>query len=116
MAHELYEFENGDYSMAFVGDTPWHGLGQQLHPDAPLEVWAEEAHLNWKIEEGAAAFFDPADGTVQAIPNRKVLMRSDNRQYLSTVGENYYVVQPVEIIEFFRTLIETSGFKMHTAG
>ena len=23
MAHEIYELENGEYSMAFVGDTPW---------------------------------------------------------------------------------------------
>jgi hypothetical protein len=26
-------------SMAFVGATPWHGLGNPLSPQQPLEVW-----------------------------------------------------------------------------
>jgi len=116
MAHEIYELKNGEYSMAFVGDTPWHGLGQQLDPDAPLEVWTKKAHLDWGIDEAAAGFFHPKTGEVRAIPNRKVLFRNDSNDYLSTVGVNYHPVQPKEVIEFFRDLIETGGFKMHTAG
>lgn len=30
-------------SMAYVNATPWHGLGNQLAPNQPLEVWAERA-------------------------------------------------------------------------
>ena len=30
MAHQITIRENGYAEMAFVGDTPWHGLGQQL--------------------------------------------------------------------------------------
>jgi hypothetical protein len=28
-------------SMAFVGATPWHGLGNPLSPQQPLEVWLQ---------------------------------------------------------------------------
>lgn len=44
MAHLL---EN----MAFVGTTPWHGLGNQLPPKQPLEVWATKAGMDWSIRE-----------------------------------------------------------------
>jgi phage/plasmid-like protein (TIGR03299 family) len=116
MAHEVYQFENGDYSLAFVGETPWHDLGQQIDPDSPLEVWAKKAHLDWGIDEAAAAYFHPKTGNAAVIPNRKVLFRNDTNEYLSIVGNKYHPVQPREVLEFFRDLIETGGFRMHTAG
>lgn len=27
-------------TMAFVGDPRWHGLGNPLSPNQPIEVWA----------------------------------------------------------------------------
>ena len=30
-------------SMAYVGMTPWHGLGNHLEEHQPLEVWAKQA-------------------------------------------------------------------------
>ncbi len=38
-------------NMAFVGATPWHGLGNQLPPKQPLEVWASKAGMDWSIRE-----------------------------------------------------------------
>ena len=37
-------------SMAYVGETPWHGLGNELSPKQPIEVWAREAGMDWRIE------------------------------------------------------------------
>ena len=30
-------------TMAFTGQTPWHGLGNELTPNQPIEVWAQQA-------------------------------------------------------------------------
>jgi phage/plasmid-like protein (TIGR03299 family) len=115
MAHEVYQID-GEDSMAYVGDTPWHGLGQKIDPDASLEDWIATAHMDWEIKEGAVGFFRSEDGLIQSVPNRKALYRSDNGEYLSTVGINYHPVQPPEVIEFFRSLVESGDFKMETAG
>ena len=48
MAHELY-FNDEKASMAFIGDTPWHGFGQELTPNSPLEVWITEAGMDYLI-------------------------------------------------------------------
>lgn len=42
--------------MAYVGATPWHGLGSQLSPKQPLEVWQQEAGMNWQIQESPVHF------------------------------------------------------------
>ena len=32
-------------TMAYVGATPWHGLGNQLTNNQPLQVWAKQAGI-----------------------------------------------------------------------
>ena len=36
-------------TMAYINDRPWHGLGTQLEPNQPIEVWAREAGMDWHI-------------------------------------------------------------------
>jgi hypothetical protein len=43
-------------SMAFVGQTPWHGLGNQLTPNQPIEVWAQQAGMDWRIESSDVSY------------------------------------------------------------
>jgi phage/plasmid-like protein (TIGR03299 family) len=45
-----------------------------------------------------------------------VLYRSDTGAPLSVVSQRYNVVQPREILEFYRDLTEVSGFELETAG
>ena len=43
-------------SIAYVGDTPWHGLGNELSPKQPIEVWAREAGMDWRIESSDVSY------------------------------------------------------------
>ncbi|WP_353627694.1 DUF932 domain-containing protein [Ralstonia pseudosolanacearum] len=107
-------------TMAYAGETPWHGLGNQLAANQPLEVWARQAGMDWRIEEAEVRFVSGMAGStlgsIHAFPEQKVLYRSDTKAPLSVVSRRFQVVQPAEIIEFYRDLVECSGYELETAG
>lgn len=106
-------------SMAYVNEVPWHGLGNQLTAQQPIEVWAEQAGMDWQIHETPVRFMTGqagTSGTLKSFPENKVLFRSDNHEPLSVVSQRFKVVQPNEILEFYRDLTEVSGFELETAG
>lgn len=115
MAHEL-DFSKGFAAMAYVGETPWHGLGQQLQPGASIEDWRQAAGMDFSIVERPAFFYPNESDSAQIFPERKVLIRSDNFSPLAIVSSSYKVVQPMEVLEFYRELTEKAGFQMETAG
>lgn len=105
--------------MAYVGETPWHGLGSRLTPRQPVEVWAREAGMEWQILEAPVRF--NADGPfpledIHSYDDHKVLFRSDTKAPLSVVSQRYKVVQPRDVLEFYRDLTEGAGFELETAG
>jgi len=106
-------------TMAYVNQTPWHGLGNQLTARQPLEVWAKQAGMDWQIREASVRYMTESAGNLGAImsfPDNKVLFRSDTNAPLSVVSQRYQVVQPREILDFYRDLTEISGFQLETAG
>jgi phage/plasmid-like protein (TIGR03299 family) len=106
-------------SMAYVGATPWHTLGNQLPAHQPIEVWAKKAGMDWKICEAPVRFMTEQAGSLGAImtfDDQKVLYRSDTKTPLSVVSSRYQVVQPQSVLEFYRDLTEISGFELETAG
>jgi len=84
MAHELYQQRNGKTAMAFVGKTPWHGLGQQLQRGASVETWTREAGFDWEALTADLAF-TRADGTTGKMDEKRVIYRSDTGAPLSVV-------------------------------
>jgi phage/plasmid-like protein (TIGR03299 family) len=106
-------------SMAYVNATPWHGLGNRLSAKQPIEVWAQQSGICFEIKETPVRFMAESVGSLGAImsfPEQKVLYRSDTKAPLSVVSNRYQVVQPREILEFYRDLTEISGFELETAG
>jgi phage/plasmid-like protein (TIGR03299 family) len=114
MAHELTIRANGNAEMAFVGTTPWHGLGQRVQEGATIETWQAQSGMDWSAN-GAAVQYATADG-MRTANERQVLYRSDTGAALGVVGVDYKPVQPAEVLEFFRDLTEAGGWHIHTAG
>ena len=119
MAHELTIRENGFAEMAFVGETPWHGLGQELDQNADMATWRKAAGMDWTLESAPVHFEVKDDNlhhNLESFKGQNVLYRSDTNVPMSIVSNRYKPVQPAEVLDFFKDLVEESGFKLHTAG
>lgn len=104
-------------NMAYVGAAPWHQLGNHLPPKQPIEVWAQRAGMDWEICQSPVFYAGSPDGDAdRTFPDQKVLFRSDNKRALSVVSGRYQIVQPREVLEFYRDLTEISGYELETAG
>ena len=104
-------------TMAYVGQTPWHGLGNQLTVNQPINTWLVEAGMNWTIESSDVLFNVSPDGMhIRSQPDSKVLYRSDNLSPLSVVSNRYQIVQPYEILHFYKDLVSAGRFSLETAG
>ncbi|MDN8287004.1 DUF932 domain-containing protein [Acinetobacter baumannii] len=112
MAHQIE-------TMAFVGQAPWHGLGNQLSQNQPIEIWAQQAGMDWRIESSNVSYIaknERGQSILMPYEEQRVLYRSDTHAPLSVVSQRYQEVQPKEILEFYRDLTEQSGFELETAG
>ena len=130
MSHAI-DMSNDRANMAYVGETPWHGLGKELPADSTIEEWKVAAGLDWTIET-SPVFYDAAyslddglgnddlrrQGTEQKqVPNKLALYRSDTLSHLSIMSDSRYkIVQPGEVLEFYRQLVEGSRYTIETAG
>lgn len=115
MAHEIATMIDGRSAMAYVGDAPWHNLGQQLTKGASIDTWIKEAGMDFTIA-GAEVLYQDQHKNLMPQGSKQVLYRQDTGVPLGVVGNKYRVVQPVEVLEFFRDLVEEQGFELETAG
>ena len=107
MSHQIH-------TMAYRGDTPWHGLGNLISEQQPIEAWQQQAGMNWEIQSSPVHYL--TEHSAEVFSDAKVLFRSDNGEALSVVSNRYQVVQPREVLEFYRDLIDLGGFELETAG
>lgn len=111
--------ETGYAEMAYLAadGVPWHGHGQPLQADASIEEWEVGAGMNWRVLRGLVRYAtEHNNGGMMVMPDQHVLFRSDNKKPLGIVSPKYKVVQPKQVLEFFRDLVATAGYRLCTAG
>ena len=113
MSHDLDE-STGKPAMAYVGEKPWHGLGQELPLGQDIDRWVKAAGLDWEIEMLPVRY--QMNDQSYVMSDRFVLARSDTQAALSVVSGDYQVVQPKVVLEFYRDLVEQRGYQLETAG
>jgi phage/plasmid-like protein (TIGR03299 family) len=100
-------------SIAFAGQTPWHGLGTPLIED-DLYDWprvCEKSSLNWQVELTPLVTAD----TQAKVAHRAVRRTSDGR-VLGVVGPRYTVLQNRDAFAWFTPFLEAREAALHTAG
>ena len=125
MAHELTQQKSGKYEFAYIqrDGVAWHGLGQALPAAATPEEILEAAGLKWQVLRspiyiaddrqvglGAPITYEPIAGSVANV-------RSDTREVLGIVSDNYKTFQNGDGLRFMGTVVgEADGAIFHTAG
>jgi len=90
-------------TMAYVGAEPWHGLGNRLPAQQPIDVWQKSAGKDWTIQETPVRFLADSIGTMGSIhsfEDQKVLYRSDNCSaplFGSALNSKYFCAQPSKV-------------------
>jgi phage/plasmid-like protein (TIGR03299 family) len=100
---------------------PWHGLGQALPDGATIDQWRVAAGMDWRIKRAKVRYPISPETVEMAqfyheMPDQHVLFRSDNCKPLGIVSDKYKVVQPSEVIEFFRDIVKVGGLELSAAG
>lgn len=114
MSHEIAKTADGRDAIAYVGATPWHGLGQRLEVNAPLETWAAAAGFDWTCEIIPSMYL--FGGSLVTSDNFH-MVRSDNGASLSVMSSRYKPVQPADVLAFFRDFVLLDPrFSLETAG
>jgi phage/plasmid-like protein (TIGR03299 family) len=118
MSHELTTHVDGRVEFAYLASdgTPWHGLGQALEDGTSLDAWRVAAGMDWKIKRGIVRYNTEFGGGQMELPEQHVLFRSDSKAPLGVVSKRYQVVQPGEVIEFFRDIARAGGLELSAAG
>ncbi len=100
-------------TMAYAGETPWHGLGVQVPSDLAPAQMLEKAGLDWTVQK-VPAFADI--GGYKTNVGWSALVRSSDQSMLSVVSNDWNPVQNHEAFEFFHEYCATGDMEMHTAG
>lgn len=116
MSHELTIRKSGQVEHAFVGEVGWHGLGNQLKANAKIDAWLKAAGMDWDIRRSPMMFQPEGRNDPVEIDGRQILYREDNLLPLGEVSQHYKLVQPADVLEFFRDLCDNNGFELNTAG
>jgi phage/plasmid-like protein (TIGR03299 family) len=114
MTHEI-EMVNGVAQMAYAGELPWHGLGQQVSDDISTDGMMEAAGLNWSVAKQPMYYMNDL-GEMGEVPGKSALVRSSDNKVMDIVGHDWNPVQNEQAFEFFREFVDAGDMKMHTAG
>jgi phage/plasmid-like protein (TIGR03299 family) len=72
--------------------------------------------MDFTIKAAIPQFSPDGNGDMFSVTDRKILYRSDNHEPLAVVSDRYQIVQPCDIHNFFRDVVQTIGLTMETAG
>ena len=97
-------------TMFYVGETPWHGLGEKLAEAPTIREGIGQSGLDWDV--GLKDLFT-ADG--QAVPARATIRSTDN-SILGVVGPRYVPLQNCDAFDWFEPFVESGEASLHTAG
>ena len=121
MAHQLDTVSLGRASYAST-QREWHGLGELMPVGQDIETWAQAAGMEYKVQRAVIRYAterltpDAPLHSLRSLDDKLVLFRSDTGAPLGVVSDSYKVVQPREVLEFFREWAQANACTIESAG
>lgn len=105
-------------TMAYVGETPWHGLGMPVHNKMTVKEMQKAAGADFSIKK-YPEFIEIGGKKVKT--GQFALVRDDTNTILDSVSADWNETQPNVGFEFFKEFVENAAGKetdmhLHTAG
>lgn len=121
MAHQI---DTTSLNRASYASTKreWHGLGELMPAGADIETWAQAAGMEYRVQRATVRYaterLSPEAGihNLRTLDEKLVLFRSDTGAPLGVVSDSYKVVQPREVLEFFREWADANSVTIESAG
>jgi phage/plasmid-like protein (TIGR03299 family) len=100
-------------SMMYVGQTPWHGLGQVVSEDAAGNVAQsiQAAGLDWEVNKEQ---LQTEQG--ERVAGAWATIRQTDRRALGVVGDQYTILQNRDAFNWFQPFLDTKQVRFETAG
>jgi phage/plasmid-like protein (TIGR03299 family) len=121
MSHELTTRTDGTVEFAYLASdgAPWHGLGQPMQAGQSIDEWRTAAGMDWAIQKSKVRYatgHGQGPDAWRTLDDQLVLLRSDTKDALGVVSNRYQVVQPAQVLEFFRDVAKAGGLELSAAG
>ena len=96
--------------MMFVGETPWHGLGNKVDEGVSVNDAIVAAGLDWEVGLKDLQ-------TVDGIPvSHRATYRKSDDSILGVVGPRYTPLQNRDAFDWFQPFLDANECSIHTAG
>jgi len=103
-------------SIAYSGETPWHGIGKVLDGLASPADMLREAGLDWHVQT-VPLYIPETDGpSYNAVPDFVGIQREDTRDILGVASDKYKVLQNSQAFEIVDALVAEGGAVVEVAG
>jgi len=96
--------------MMFVGETPWHGLGNSVDEGVNVNDAIVAAGLDWEV---GLKDLQTVDGT--PVSHRATYRKTDH-SILGVVGPRYTPLQNRDAFDWFQPFLDANECSIHTAG
>lgn len=100
-------------TMAYLGATPWHGLGEKLDESDKYD-WEKcrvKAGLDWDVE-----LTDLVTGDTHQKVDMKGVRRKTDNKILGVVGPRFTPLQNVDAFKWFQPFLDAREAELNTAG
>jgi len=121
MAHQIDTTSLNRASYAST-QREWHGLGELMPAGQDVDAWATAAGMEYKIQRAVIRYAterlspEAPMHNLRSLDEKLVLFRSDTGAPLGVVSDSYKVVQPREVLEFFREWALANSVTIESAG